>query len=157
MWPFTRAATVEELKGYKRVRIKGMRFVIRRLNPLLDFESDKIPTIFTAAHPRRGANKTPPPVTPEAAARAEQDMYAIIAAGVVEPALSPDGLTPKDLFRDMQIGTGLYIEIVAHSLNVFRGLKGLFFFHRIKLLLWMRWLHDMADLRRRQSSEKITA
>lgn len=157
MWPFTKAATVEELRGHKRIRVKGMRFVIRKLSPLLDFESDKIPTIFTSTHPRRGANKNPPPATPEALKRAEEDMYGIIAAGVVEPALSADGLTPKDLFRDMQIGTALYIEIVAHSLNVFRGLKGLFFFHRIKLLLWMRWLSDMADLRRKPSSEKITA
>lgn len=155
MWPFTRAATVGELKGYKRVRIRGMRFVIRKLNPMLDFEADKMPTIFTAAHPRRGANKTPPPMTPEAAERAEEDMYAIIAAGVVEPVLSKDGLTPKDLFRDIGIGTALYIEIVAHSLNVFRGLKGLFFFHRIKLSMWIRWLNGMADLRRKSSSERI--
>ena len=143
MWAFTRAATPEGIRGHKRVTVNGMRFVIRKLNPLIDFPEDKMPQIFTSYVSRRpGADA--PVEGPEASRKARESMYAVIRAGTVVPKIvqeeaKDDGVKASDLFRDPLLGPKLYIEIVAHSLNVFKGVKGLFFFHRIKLSLWMQW------------------
>jgi hypothetical protein len=146
MWPFARTATPEEIRGHKRVTVNGMRFVIRKLNPLIDFTEDKMPQIFTSYVSRRpGADV--PVEGPEAARKARESMYAVIRAGTVVPKIvqeeaKDDGVRASDLFRDPTLGPKLYIEIVSHSLNVFKGVKGLFFFHRIKLSLWTQWRRD---------------
>jgi hypothetical protein len=151
---FTRAATPEEIRGHKKIVVNGMRFVIRKLNPLLDFPDGRVPQIFTAYVSRRPAPATPPETTDAEVKRAREEMCAIILAGVVEPRLAAEdakeGIKATDLFRDPSLGIKLYFEVMAHSLNVFKGIKGQFFFLRIKLWLWMRWLKDMG-VRRRMS------
>lgn len=158
MWPFTRAATPEQIRGYKKIRVNGMRFVIRKLNPMIDFPDDKMPQIFTSYVSRRPAPAVPPETTEVERQRAKEEMCAIIQAAVVEPALvredAKDGLKPMDLFRDPTMGVKLYFEVLAHALNRFSGVKGQFFFLRIKLWLWTRWLKDMGEHRLKSPSLK---
>jgi len=159
MWPFKVKETEYKAKiqGWKRIVINGMSFVIRKINPLIDLPSDKIPQIFTEFQSRRPVdpNKIP---TQQEIIRIQNDMKIIICAGVVSPHLvkteegdkhgKEDGLTVEDLFRDPSMGYKLYLEIFSHSLNVFRGLKGVFFSIRLRLLLLMRWRRDMESARR---------
>ena len=151
MWPFSRALTKDRLEAHRRIRINGMRLTIRRLNPLLDFPVDKMPQIFADFVSRRGQRE------PGAAdlKRSLEDMVAIIEAAVVDPPLARDGkegIHARDLFRDPTLGPKVYIEILAHSLNVFRGIKGVFFYHRIKWSLWIQWRSGMAQPRPISSS-----
>lgn len=133
MWPFKQKESLaEKLRGHKQIKIQGMRFTIRRLNPLLDFPSDKIPQIFTDFV----SVKDKPILDPK---KIQEDMYSIIQAGVVEPRLSQEGITPEDLFRDPEIGTGLYREIIEHSLNRFKGLKKLFFSIKARYRFYIAW------------------
>ena len=148
MWHFARAATPEEIRGHKRVKINGMQFVVRKLNPLIDFPEDKMPQIFSAYVSRRPVADVPVEGA-EAIRKARESMYAVIRAGVVWPrivqeAAKDDGLKASDLFREPSLGAKLYVEIVSHSLNVFKGVKGLFFFHRIRQSLLTQWRKDTA-------------
>lgn len=134
-----------ELQGLKKLKIFGGKYVIRRINPLLDFTYDKMPQIFTHYISKRPVDTALP--HPAQLQRNFEDMKLIVQAGVVEPKLVPvgkgeakgkeDGITVEDLFVDMELGTRLYLEIFAHSLNRFRGLKGLFFSIKIRHLLFM--------------------
>lgn len=140
MWPFSRTNCKDVLQGKKFVRVNGLRFTIRKLNPLIDFESSKMPQIFTMFQSRR---KTPQDqeVNQE---RVLKDMMAIVEAGLIKPELVPvaktnEGVTVEDLFRDMDTGVKLYWEILAHSLNRFRGIRGFFLLMKIRYTLYMQW------------------
>jgi hypothetical protein len=112
----------------KNLKINGMEFTIKAVNPLIDFAADKIPQIFTDWVTARKIEPKAPDV-PDLK-KLQQDMYAVIQAGVDKPKLhknSNDGLTVEDLFRDPTMGVKLYYEILEHSLNRFRGLNRLFF------------------------------
>jgi len=134
---FSKKTTVEELRGYKKITINGMRFTIKRINPLLDFHSDQMPQIFTDFVSARPSAL--PTMTPETIKKYQEDMYAIIRAGVVDPVLSKEGITTEDLFRDMEIGTKLYQAILEHSMNRFKGLKKLFFSIKSKYSSYIVW------------------
>jgi hypothetical protein len=133
-----------KLLGHKRIEIKGMHFVIRKVNPLMDFPADKVPQLFTDFQTVRKPDPTKPPTIEQIKAMREQ-MLAFIQAGVVEPRLVPvgigdkngneDGLTVDDICRDQDMGMRLYWEIMSHSLNTFSGVKSLFFSIKQKLLL----------------------
>jgi hypothetical protein len=135
-----------KLLGYKRIKIKGMRFVIRRVNPLMDFPVEKVPQLFTELQSARKPDPTKPPTIEQIKAMREQ-MLIYIEAGVVEPRLVPvgvgpkngmeEGLTAEDLCRDQDMGTRLYWAILSHSLNTFKGIKSLFFSIKQKLLLFI--------------------
>jgi len=78
-----------------------------------------------------------------------------VQAGLVKPELVPvgkgdqrgkeDGITVDDIFRDEDLAIKLYIEILAHSLNRFKGMRGLFFSIRIKHLLSTEWRKSMEN------------
>lgn len=133
-----------KLLGYKRIKIGGMRFLIRRVNPLMDFPAEKVPQLFTELQSARKPDPTKPPTIEQIKAMREQ-MLTYIEAGVVEPRLAPvgagdkngkeDGLTAEDLCRNQDMGMRLYWAILSHSLNTFKGIKGLFFSIKQKLLL----------------------
>lgn len=146
-WLFKRRAhdySKARLQGYKEVRIDGERFVIRRINPVMDFDAGKIPQIFTG-NPKAvmAAQANPDP------AQLKQmflDMYAMVEAGLVEPLLTPMkahsddlkrevGITVDDIFRVPSRGAKLYLEILLHSMNRMNGLKGLFFSMSVRLSL----------------------
>lgn len=141
MWPLGRTPTKADLEGHKALRVGGRRFVIRKINPLLDFPSDRMPQIFASFISRRPQESKRLPDAAEK--RLEEDVKMIVAAGVVEPRLTPaekakpEDLTVNDLFRDPAMGTQLYIEVLTHSLNRFSGLRGVFFSIKTKLLLSM--------------------
>ena len=139
MWPFKPKENdlVSRLRGYKKITIEGMRFTIKKINPFLDFQSDRIPTIFTDFISARKVE--PAPLDSAALKKHQEDMYAIIKAGVVEPDLGSNGITVEDLFRDMDLGVKLYLTILDHSLNRFRGLKKLFFSIKTKYSLYIKW------------------
>jgi hypothetical protein len=136
----------QKLLGLKRIVINGMRFTIRRVNPMMDFPLDKVPQLFTEFQTSRKPDPTKPPTVEQVQAMRDM-MFAYIEAGVVEPRLSPvgvgdkngqeDGITAEDLCRDQDMGIRLYWEILSHSLNTFRGVKSLFFSIKQKFLLSM--------------------
>jgi hypothetical protein len=134
---FSKKTTVEELRGYKKITINGMRFTIKKINPLLDFHSDQMPQIFTDFVSARPSAL--PTMTPETIKKYQEDMYSIIRAGLVDPVLSKEGITAEDLFRDMEVGSKLYQEILEHSMNRFKGLKKLFFSIKSKYNSYITW------------------
>lgn len=122
----------QELRGHKTVKVNGHKFVIKKLNPIIDFQLNEMPQIFTSFVSRRKAEQEPDP------ALMQRDMYKIVEAGLVEPELVPvgkgdkhgkeAGITVEDIFRDPEIGARLYSEIIFHSMCHFKGLKKVFFY-----------------------------
>jgi len=142
----------EKLNGYKKVKICGFKFTIRKINPLLDFELENMPQIFTSYQSRRK-------IAEDKIILAEQkkilnQMMTVVEKGVVYPELVPrekkkEGLTVEDLFLNDEIGIGLFKEIMFHSLNKFRGLKRLFFSAKIKLSYYINFVRNMVNYRRK--------
>jgi len=159
MWPFGNRASKEKLQGWKRVKVNGSRYVIRKLNPLLDFPADRMPQIFSSFISRRPFD--PEKLTPEARARLQEDLQTVLEAGVIKPSLvsvgkgdkrgKEDGITADDLMRD-DTGVKLYIEIITHSLNMFKGLKGVFFSLKTRLSLFIRLRNHTESLLYKPSS-----
>jgi hypothetical protein len=127
----------------KKVKVGTGVYTIRRINPLLDFRSDNMPTIFSAYASARKVD----PVKAAAAVdhkKAVEEMMAVVRAGVVEPVLvevgkgdkrgREDGVTVEDIFRDAQHGLELYLAIMDHTLNRFTGLRKVFFSSLIRRL-----------------------
>jgi hypothetical protein len=119
-----------------------MRFVIRKLNPLVDFPANKMPQIFTSFVSNRKVS--PDQKLPEAAIRKNiEDLKNIIIAGLVEPKLD-DKLSIDDIISNSLRALKLYTEILVHSLNAFKGLKGLFFSTKIRQLLYIEYQKNLA-------------
>jgi len=133
--------TKAKLQGHKSVKIDGQKFIIRKINPVLDFMPEQMPQIFTAMSSRRDMSQT---VNPKVIL---DQMMRIVEAAVVCPALIPvgkgeskgreAGLTVEDIFRDEETGSRLFAEVMIHSLNRFKGLKSLFFSVKTRLLFWI--------------------
>ena len=148
MWPFASKPDKAALQGHKSVNVNGHRFVIRKVNPLVDFKDDEMPQIFTAYMSRRKKAEVDKQDGQAAAVRALNDVRAMIKAGLVQPALVPElpgdqvgseeGITIRDIVRDEDTASKLYVEILLHSLNRFRGIKGIFFSARNRLALSMQ-------------------
>lgn len=140
---FGRKPAKAQLQDLKTLRLGGGRYVIRRINPILDFPGDRMPTVFSSYSSGRKVDpaKASAQMSP---ARQLEEMMMVVSAGLVEPALVPagkgeakgreDGITIEDLFRDPSHGAELYVEIMAHSLNRFSGLRKIFFSLQIKRL-----------------------
>lgn len=145
MWPLTNLKA--RLQGHKTLRVNGLPFTIRRVNPLLDFSADNMPQIFSAFVSKRKAEAPQP--TPQEMQKARQQMASVLEAGIVLPELIPvgkgdrrgreEGITTDDIMRDEDTAARLYLEIMLHSLNRFRGLKGVFFSIRTRLWLYIEW------------------
>lgn len=149
MWGLTRLFKPDyrtDLLGLKTIRVNGHKFRIKKINPFLDFEADKIPQIFTYFQKARKGAPDPAHITPEMIRRNIEDMKATVKAAVVWPELGPTILTVDDIFRWGDTGAKLYLAIVAHSLNQFRGLKGVFFSIRIRLWLSTQWRKNTVAL-----------
>ncbi len=126
-----------KLQKQKKIKINGFKFTIKQINPLLDFEFDNIPQIFTSFTQKQSVDYRRDDVI-------LKQMMVIVEAGLISPDLVPvgkgekkgkeDGITIEDIFRDMEIANKLFREIMFHSLNKFRGLKSLFFSLKIRLL-----------------------
>lgn len=136
MWPFKKRNITDEVRGLKRIKVRGMRFVIKKLNPFLDFKDDRMPQIFTDHKPMRPADPNQPPDKNQMD-RMYRDMMSVVDAGVVEIVgygpMEKGGITVEDLFRDSEMGFQLYMQIIDHSLNRFKGLKGVFFSAKTRL------------------------
>lgn len=148
----------EKLLRLKNLKISGMEFTIKAVNPLVDFPADKIPQIFTDWVSHRKVEAKPLEI-PDIK-KIQQDMYAIIEAGVDKPKLyrkADDGITVQDLFRDPAIGVKLYYEILEHSLNRFRGLGRLFFSIAIRSSRSMLFVGDTLSLLQVTSSPKASS
>jgi hypothetical protein len=148
MW-FRRTPTIEKLRDYKRVRVCGMAFTIRRINPLVDFPDGKMPMIFTSFISRRKVDPAEL-ATPEKLAALHADMGAVIMAGVVDPPIVPAeksaaGITVVDLFRIAELGYKLYFEVMNHSLNQFSGWRRLFFSIKTRRLLSIQLRNNTAN------------
>lgn len=134
MWPFDKKVDKKALQQVKAVKVQGWQFRIKRINPLLDFTASNMPQIFSDFVSRR----KPTEMTPlEAYKKSREDMESVIVAGVVEPKIVPafkgvdrgkeEDITVDDLFRVPDLAQELYWEILAHSMNRFGGLRGVFF------------------------------
>jgi hypothetical protein len=122
--------TKERLEGQKKVIIFGHQYTIRKVNPLLDFHPDKMPSVFSSFQSRRkaGANAKSEMSDPH---KVIEDMMMVVKAGLVCPELVDDsakGITIKDIFRDPDTGASLYVEIIGHSLMRLSGAKKVFFY-----------------------------
>ena len=147
MWPLTKKSVKQELQGIKTLRVNGLPFTIRRVNPLLDFNSENMPQIFSSFVSKR-KGEAPPPTTAELS-KIRQQVANVLEAGIVTPELVPvgknekrgkeDGITVEDIMRDEDTATRLYIEIITHTLNRFRGLKSVFFSIGTRLALSTAW------------------
>ena len=155
MWPFDTVPTKEELQGHKTLRIGGFVFKIKKINPIVDFPANQIPQIFSSFISRRKTEKKKT-ITEAETRKIQDDVYAVIKAGLIEPKLDPKGIAVEDLFRYEDIGTQLYIEIIAHSLNRFRGLKGFFSLAKIKHAILISLQKGMAEHRQKLSLEKVS-
>lgn len=150
MWPFSSKPDKASLAGLRTVRVNGGTYVIRKVNPLMDFSMENMPQIFSSFQSRR---KRPDAPDVSDSAKALRDMYAMVQAGVVEPELVPvgkgdqrgkeEGITVEDLFRDSSTGPQLYWEILAHSLNRYKGLRGAYFLARTRFTLSTAWRRSM--------------
>lgn len=151
---FSKRDMKQDLQGHKTVKIHGHRFVIRKLNPLIDFNFQNMPQIFSSFVSRRKTE--PEPADPS---RMLEQMMAVVNAGIVEPELVPvgkgdkkgkeAGITVEDLFRDAEIGSKLYTEIMLHSMNRFRGLKGVFFSLKNRLKFYITLAKITGNFRQR--------
>jgi len=145
MWQPTKA----KLNGHKTVNILGQKFVIRKINPVLDFSPEHMPQIFSGTTSKRDIGATYSP------ASLLEQMMRVVGAAVVSPELVPvgkgdkrgkeDGITVEDLFRDQEIGSRLFSEIMLHSLNTHKGLKSLFFSLKTRLRFWMSYASAMVS------------
>jgi len=146
MWFFRKAPTKSWLQDLKAITINGHRFTIKKVNPMSDFTSDKMPQIFSTGF--MSIKQPQPGEKPhlEYAKRVRQDMMAVVEAGLVKPELvavgkgdqkgKEQGITIEDIARDETTFTKLYWEIWLHSLNKFRGIKSFFFNLKLRYLLW---------------------
>lgn len=130
------------LQQHVKVKVGSAVYTIRRINPVLDFPVERMPTIFSAYASARKVD----PVKAAAAMdprKSLEEMMMVVRAGVVEPALveagkgdakgREEGITVEDLFRDPSHGANLYLAIMGHTLDRFRGLKKVFFSRKIRL------------------------
>lgn len=141
-----------KLQGHKTVHIDGQKFVIRKINPIMDFLPENMPQIFTSLNPRRDISKA---IDPKVLL---SQMMNIVGAALVYPDLvaigkgdkkgKEDGITIDDIFRDQEVGSKLFFEVMIHSLNRFSGLKSLFFSLKIRLAYWIASLNAMGVDRR---------
>lgn len=151
MWLLSKKPTQERLRQHKTLKISGMKFVIRKINPLVDFPVDKMPQIFSSFITRR--KTTPEEQINEATLRKSQDdMKNIIAAGLVKPEVTFEPVKPKDnkiaiddIMSDSVLALKLYTEIIVHSLNMFKGLKGVFFSVRTKRAFYLSYRKNLEN------------
>jgi hypothetical protein len=142
--------TKASLNGYKTIKVCHSKFIIRRINPVMDFELEHMPQIFTAFQSRRNTEKSP-----VSEKNLVEQMMRVVEAGLVEPELTPigkgkekgkeAGITIEDIFRDQELGFKLFTEIMLHSLNQFSGLKKVFFSMKIRVVFFINWLKLMAS------------
>lgn len=142
MFGFGSKATKAGLQEHKRVVAGGMHFTIKKLVPLVDFQPDRMPLIFseTTRLPKQDLS------SPGVLKRLREDMMMVIQAGVVDPEIVPPGkpgITAEDIMRDTDVGIKIYAAIMEHSLIKTRGLRKPFFFLMRRLLQFTIWLRSM--------------
>ena len=136
--------------------MNGWSFTIRKLNPLLDFPGDRMPQIFSEGSvSRKPAPEKPVPGTEQ---KMLEDFKLVISKGVVSPVigLKEDGkciVTADDIIRDGDTAPKLYLEIIGHSLEMFKGIKGLFFWAKTRHSLSIGWQKSMESVRASSPSE----
>lgn len=155
-----RQSVADEIAGVKAVKVCGIKCVIRKLNPMIDFRADNIPQIFTDYLSLR---KTEPTKQSFPTAQKTLEMLKdVVSAGLLSVGGVPfakdnkDGLTIADIERNNDLLGGLYLEIMTHTLNRFKGIKGVFFSQKIKQLFAIESLKSMASARLIMLSEKKT-
>jgi len=159
MWPFSRKPNSERLKDHKTVKISGMRFIIKPINPLFDFPDDNIPSIFTDKREIPGTVVPPPEESADDRIKKLMDgMGVIVAAGLIEPKVrnadgGEGGVTIEELFSQPLIGIRLFLEIMKHSTKALRYDQKVFFWIAGKLLLSTFWLRGTGKRRQRYFSK----
>ena len=131
----------EKLRLYKKVKINGVKFVIKKINPLLDFPADKMPQIFTSFKSNRPSGE----LQPAEMRKTLEDVKNMILAGVVSPKIGEE-VDISDIMADNSTSVQLYIAILTHSLNIFRGVKGVFFSIKTRWLMYTQWRKHMAKI-----------
>lgn len=143
MWPCKTPTEKEKILDLKTIKVGGLKFTIKKINPLLDFPADRMPQIFTDFLDKYQANNKANPSETELKSF-DSNIKPVLQAGIYRPIFEPvgegeaygkeKGLTIQDLFIDREIAYKLFSEIMEHSLNRFKGLAKLFFSIRVRLL-----------------------
>lgn len=149
---FGRQSLIAKLHGHKKIKVNGIEFTIRKLNPLLDFEADEMPALFTDFVSRRKGDPDKAAETPyETAKKSLKDIQLVLKAGIVEPKIvetksesNPEAIRLDDICANMDTAFNLYVEILTHSLNRFKGVRGLFFSARTRLSLYTAFRKNLA-------------
>jgi len=142
-WLFAKRPDKAKLHDHKTVYIRGSKFVIRPIVPLLDFDAANMPQIFTET------TRTKLDISSQLIQKKiNADVAAVIFAGVVDPPLvgagkESEGITANDILRDQEVGGLLYLAIIEHSLFRFKGLKKAFFLLAKQLIRFTCWLKHM--------------
>ena len=141
---FNKKITKKRLQQHKTVKIDGMKFVIKKINPLLDFPADRMPQIFTSFVSKRKVNPEQQ-LNEHSLRRSQEDVKLTIAAALIEPKLG-DEITVEDIMTDATLTLKLYTEILVHSMNMFKGWKGLFFSAKIRRSLYSGYQENIEKL-----------
>lgn len=125
--------------GQKLVSVGEMTYTIRQVQTA-DFAPGRVPLYIT----------NPAALRTQPLSRLQREQMQIVAAGVVEPRLVPNGMgrargreagvTVEELFRDPEHAHDLFVEIVAHSVTPYRpGLMAI-------LWVWLfKWKFSRAE------------
>lgn len=147
MWPLTKKLNKEAFLDLKSVKINGFKFKIKKINPFLDFEGDELPELFTIYQKPKKENLN---INYDYQIKKfKEEIKSVIKAGTYDPNLKDNdiNLTVDDIFRDPDVAFKLYSEIVAHSLKKYSGIRGLFFYLKIRLSLFIHWRKNMDVIR----------
>ncbi len=138
MWPFRTKSTLEKLRGHKKIKINGLQFVIKRINPLVDFPDDRMPSIFTDKVKADQPENTPPLTNQKRMEELKEDVGMILSAGLVDPSVKNDqgigDITIDELFLDPTACIKLYIEIMRNSIQALDWKQRVFFWIAAKSL-----------------------
>jgi len=113
MWPFKKKTLGEHLNNTKRVKIMGMFFYIRKINPLDFLEgSNALKQAYDVYSVSNDVSKLSPK-------KIHKQIIDVLMAGVVDPKLSRKddgtGLFVENLFTDWQLVEELHTAIYVHT------------------------------------------
>jgi hypothetical protein len=120
MWPFSKKtpSLEDHLRGGRQVKIKGILFTIRKLNPADYLEGAKVMHEIYATYKTSEERKIDAKMV-KSINKAKGFMRDIILAGVVKPALvrkpedNPEAICVDEIFNDWELAQRLTAEIVS--------------------------------------------
>lgn len=146
---------LSKIRQHRTVKISGIKYKIRKINPILDFPQGKMPQIFSSFESRRKVDENQK-VNDAVIRRSYEDMKGMIIAGLIKPKLGEE-IKIDDIMCDAEIAFKLYAEILIHSLNRFsNSWRGVFFSRKLRRLLFTQWHKNLDETLSTFSSQMET-